>query len=149
MIRVGHIALFVQHLREAEAFYRRVFDMELLMREAEGEESLWYTLPMDKGWDDAVAAGIELKMVALKRDNFILPLFQGNPAPRETVLEIGVVMTDEEAAALRDRLPDTVRFAKHHSDIMFDDPFGYRWHIWPPSKAFKSNGESAGRWLEI
>jgi hypothetical protein len=58
-------------------------------------------------------------------------------------------MTDEEAAALRERLPDTVSFAKHHSDIMFDDPFGYCWHIWPPGRAFRSNGEGAGRWLEI
>lgn len=119
------------------------------MREVEGENSLWYTLPMNKGWEDAIVAGIELEMVALKRDNFILPLFQGSPAPKETVLEIGVVMTAEEAAALRDRLPDTVTLAKHHSDIMFDDPFGYRWHIWPVDRAFKSNGEGAGRWLEM
>jgi catechol 2,3-dioxygenase-like lactoylglutathione lyase family enzyme len=149
MIRVGHIALFVHNLREAETFYQHLFDMELLMRETEGENSLWYTLPMDKGWEDAIAAGIELKMVALKRDNFILPLFQGSPAPKETVLEIGVVMTAEEAAALRNRLPDTVTFANHPNNLMFDDPFGYRWHIWPVGNAFISNGEGAGRWLEI
>lgn len=104
---------------------------------------------MDKGWEDAIDAGIELKMVALKRDNFVLPLFQGNPAPKDTVLEIGIVMTAEEAAALLDRLPDTLTFAKHHSDIMFDDPLGYRWHIWPVGREFNSNGEGAGRWLEL
>jgi catechol 2,3-dioxygenase-like lactoylglutathione lyase family enzyme len=150
MVAVGHIALFVPDLREAETFFRRVFGMRLLMREAEMDDHLWYTLPMGKGWADAAAAGIELGMVALKRGAFVLALFQGEPIPEKTVLEIGVTMTAETIAAVRDRLPNTVTFVKHeYGDLMFRDPFGYRWHVWPAGKAFRSNGESSGRWLEV
>jgi catechol 2,3-dioxygenase-like lactoylglutathione lyase family enzyme len=149
MVSVGHIALFVPDLQEAERFYQRVFDMALLMREAPKGDGPWYTLPLDKGWDDAKAAGIEIKMVALRRDAFVLPLFEGKPAPRETVLEIGVVMTAEDIAATRDRLPDSVTLLEHPLDTMFRDPYGYTWHLWPAGKAFRSNGESRGRWLKV
>ena len=53
---IRHIALFVPDLRQAEAFFQSLFDMELLGREAELEDGLWYTLPFDKGWEDAQAA---------------------------------------------------------------------------------------------
>jgi catechol 2,3-dioxygenase-like lactoylglutathione lyase family enzyme len=77
-----HIALFVPDLRAAEDFYGRVFGMDLLFRESDvdGEES-WYALPPDKGWQDAERAGIDLAMVALKRDAFVLALFRGAPKP--------------------------------------------------------------------
>lgn len=52
-----HIALLVPDLRVAEAYYLRVFDMEIIGREAMLKDGLWYTLPFDKGWDDAVAGG--------------------------------------------------------------------------------------------
>jgi catechol 2,3-dioxygenase-like lactoylglutathione lyase family enzyme len=150
MVTVGHIALFVPDLREAETFYQHVFGMHLLMREAELDNHLWYTLPTDKGWDDADAAGIELGMLALRRDAFVLALFQGKPVPEDTVLEIGISMTAEAIAAARDRLPDTVELVKHErGDLMFRDPFGYLWHLWLAGKAFRSNGESSGRWLEV
>ena len=55
-----HIALFVPDLRPAERYYQSVFDMALVGREAELADGLWYTLPFDKGWDEAEAAGIEL-----------------------------------------------------------------------------------------
>lgn len=149
-VSVGHIALFVDDLREAETFFRHVFGMQLLMREAEQENNLWYTLPPDKGWDDAAAAGIKLDMIALKRDAFVLALFQGKPAPRDTVLEIGVNMTAEASDAVRDRLPESAEVVGHpRGDLMFRDPFGYLWHIWPAGKAFLSNGEGSGRWLEM
>ena len=150
MATIGHIALFVPDLQEAEIFYWRVFGMQLLMREAPLGDLQWYTLPTDKGWDDAEAAGIEIGMLALKRDAFILALFQGKPAPEETVLEIGISMPAEAIAAIRDRLPATVELVKHErGDLMFRDPFGYLWHLWLAGKAFRSNGESSGRWLEV
>jgi catechol 2,3-dioxygenase-like lactoylglutathione lyase family enzyme len=150
MVSIGHIALFVHDLQGAETFYQIVFGMKHLMRETELDDHLWYTLPPDKGWDDALAAGITLSMVALKRDDFILALFQGNPVPEETVLEIGINMAAGEIASVHDRLPDTVEIVNHeYGDLMFDDPFGYRWHIWPAGKEFRSNGESSGRWLAL
>lgn len=150
MVAVGHIALFVSDLRQAESFYQQVFDMALLMRETPLEDQLWYTLPADKGWDDAEAAGIEIKMVALQRDAFVLALFQGKPDPEATILEIGVFMEQEESAALLDRLPDTAERVDHsYGDLMFKDPFGYLWHIRLVGVPFRSNGEGSGRWLEV
>lgn len=63
---VRHIALFAPDLRSAEHYYQSVFDMKLIGREAELSDGLWYTLPFDKGWDEAEAAGIELSTATLK-----------------------------------------------------------------------------------
>jgi catechol 2,3-dioxygenase-like lactoylglutathione lyase family enzyme len=150
MVTVGHVALFVPNLRQAETFYQHVFNMQLLMREAELDNHLWYTLPTDKGWADAEAAGIELGMLALRRDAFILALFQCRPVPQDTVLEIGISMTAEAIAAVRNLLPNGVEIIKHeHGDVLFRDPFGYLWHLRLAGKAFQSNGESSGRWLKV
>lgn len=147
---LGHVALFVPDLRAAEGFYRHMFDMELLMRETELADHKWYTLPPDKGWGEAIAVGIELGMVALRRDDFVLALFHGNPAPRDTVLEIGIMMYPDEILAVRDRMPESATLVvDEYGDIMIDDPYGYRWHARTAGDAFRSNGESSGRWLEL
>jgi hypothetical protein len=149
MVSIGHLALFVNNLRAAETFYRHIFDMQLIMREAPKEDGLWYTLHPAKGWEDAEVAGIDLAMVALKHEGFVLALFQGRPSPEETVLEIGLIMKPDEIAAVRKRLPDSIDRIYHPDDFIFHDPFGYRWHLWLEDNEFLSNGESSGRWLEI
>ena len=150
IVTVKHIALFVPYLQEAESFYQHIFSMQLLMREVELDDHLWYTLPKGKDWADAKEAGIELGMVALKRDAFILALFQGRPVPEDTVLEIGLSMTAKAIAAVRDLLPAGVTLVNHeYDDLIFRDPFGYVWHLLLPDKAFQSNGESSGRWLKV
>ena len=85
---IRHIALFVPDLREAEEYYQSLFGMELIGREAELEDGLWYTLPLDKSWDDAEAAGIELGMLALRKGEIVLALFSGD-APQGQVFAIG------------------------------------------------------------
>ena len=59
MSTLRHIALLVLDLRAAEQYYQAVFEMEVIGREALLKDVLWYTLPFDKGWDDAEAAAIE------------------------------------------------------------------------------------------
>jgi catechol 2,3-dioxygenase-like lactoylglutathione lyase family enzyme len=76
-----HIALFIPELWMAERYYQSIFDMELIGREAELVDGLWYTLPFDKGWDDADAAGVKLDMLALRKDEFALALFKGEAPP--------------------------------------------------------------------
>ena len=66
---IRHIALFVPDLRAAEEYYQSLLGMELIGREAELEDDLWYTLPLEKSWDDAEAASIELGMLALRKDS--------------------------------------------------------------------------------
>lgn len=145
-----HIALFVPDLRAAEEFYRRIFGMDLLFRESEvgGEES-WYTLPPEKGWEDAEMAGIELAMVALKRDEFILALFRGAPQ-HGTVCEICFGLAADEIEMVQARLRDEPISSEHRERwLRFDDPFGFRWTLQEPHVAFKSSGEIAERWLVL
>src|SRR6266508_5279971 len=101
---VRHIALFVPDLRSAERYYRSIFDMELVGRETELAERQWYTLPFDKGWGEAEAAGIELGMVFLRKGDFGLGLFRGI-GPAGQIYLIGLKMPIEEIAKVRARLP--------------------------------------------
>lgn len=145
----GHLALFVTDLRAAEVFYQQAFGMDVLFREAEGQNDDWYTLPPGRGWDDAQKAGVEIGMVALRRDNFTLPIFRGEPQPG-TILEIGVAVPPEEIEAIRSRLPQSATRLRHeYDDLFFEDPFGFTWHINASSEGFLSNGEIVGHWLDI
>ena len=140
------IALVVADLRAAEAYYRSVFDMELVGREAPGEDGQWYTLPFDKDWDDAIAAGIELRMLALRKDEFVLALFAGD-APGGQVYMIGLSMSPAEIAAVRSRLPaDTYLRTDAPARLDFRDPYGITWQI-SPGELFRTAGDWAGRWL--
>jgi catechol 2,3-dioxygenase-like lactoylglutathione lyase family enzyme len=141
-----HIALFVPDLRAAEGYYRALFRMELLFREARTADD-WGTLPIGKEWEDAERAGIELAMVALRRANFVLALFQGAPQPG-TVLEICFGLPPEEIAAVMSRLPHDAVLVSD-TEAKFDDRFGYRWALDEPGADFRSNGEAAGRWLAV
>jgi catechol 2,3-dioxygenase-like lactoylglutathione lyase family enzyme len=143
-----HIALFVPDLRAAEAYYRALFGMELLFREARSGES-WGSLPLDKDWADAERAGVELEMVALKRANFVLALFRGAPQPG-TVVEVCFGLPPEEIAAVMSRLPeDVVVVSDNDVGAKIDDRFGYRWTLDEPDAGFTSNGEAHGRWLDV
>ena len=74
MTTIRHIALIVPDLRAAEAYYQRLFEMALIGREAKLGDGRWHTLPFDKSWEDAEAAGIELGMLALRKGEFVLAL---------------------------------------------------------------------------
>jgi catechol 2,3-dioxygenase-like lactoylglutathione lyase family enzyme len=141
-----HIALFVPDLRAAEGYYRALFGMELLFREARTADG-WGTLPLDKDWEDAERAGVELAMVALKRANFVLALFRGSPQPG-TVLEICFGLPPEEIAAVMSRLPPDAEVVSY-AEGKFDDRFGYRWTLDEPDADFRSIGEAAGQWLAV
>jgi catechol 2,3-dioxygenase-like lactoylglutathione lyase family enzyme len=145
-----HIALFVSDLRAAEDFYRRILGMHILFRESEldGDDN-WHTLHPEKGWEDAETAGIELAMVALKRDEFVLALFRGAPQPG-TVLEICFGLSADAIRAVRARLRQEAITLEHSERwLRFDDPFGFRWTLQEPDVAFRSSGEIAGRWLVL
>ena len=127
-----HVALVVPDLRAAERYYQSIFDMELIGREAELADGLWYTLPFDKGWEEAEAAGIELGMLALRKDEFGLALFRGD-APAGQVNVIGLKMPMEEIAAVRARLPEDTQVSEDAPDYLeFRDPYQITWQILLP-----------------
>lgn len=94
--RFRHVALYVPDLREAEELYVGLFGMRVLLREAlvdrEQSQGAWATLPVDREWKDAEAAGVSLGMVALQRDDMVLA-----PVRRDTVRQ-----TDPRARCLID-----------------------------------------------
>ena len=144
-----HIALFVPNLRSAEHYYQSVFDMELIGREAEHSDGLWYTLPFDKGWDEAEAAGIEPGMLALRRDEFVLALFRGD-APPGQIYVIGLTMPTEEMARVRARLPEDTQVSEAALDrLEFRDPYQIMWQISVPGDEFRTAGDFASRWLKL
>ena len=146
---VRHIALVVPDLRAAESFYQPVFGMELIGREAVREDGLWYTLPFDKDWDDAVAAGIELTMLALRKDGFVLALFKGDASPGQVPF-IGLAMPADDIGAVRARLPEEAQLLGSSPEYLeFRDPYGITWQVSAPGAEFRTTGDWAGRWLEL
>lgn len=144
-MRYRHVALYVDDLRGAEEFYRRVFAAEVRFRETVDADGVWRTLPLDAGWEEAAAAGIEVRMTFLQRDQFFLPVFAGRPARRI----VGLHASAEEIRAMRARLPDgTSVLAEGDGRLVFADPFEVEWQV-GAATAFRSSGELQGRWLVL
>ena len=140
-----HIALFVPDPRSAERYYQTIFEMELVGREAELADGLWYSLPFDKGWEEVEAAGIELGMLILRKDEFGLGLFKSN-APPGQVNVIGLKMPTEEIAKVRARLPDDTQVLEDEPDYLeFRDTYQITWQIMLPESKFSTAGEFANR----
>ncbi len=144
-VRISHVALYAEDLRAAEAFYARAFAAELLFREAVDADGIWHTLPLDVGWDDAAAADIRIGMVAVRRDDLILPVFVGRSEPRI----IGLKASADEIGALQERLPEQARvLAQKSTKVVFADPFSGEWQVSADTR-FRSSGEMHGRWLAL
>jgi catechol 2,3-dioxygenase-like lactoylglutathione lyase family enzyme len=147
-----HIAITVPNLEEAESYYRRLFDMDVVTREALMPDGA-RQLPPENGWADAQRAGIDLDMLALRRGSFVLALFDEAAAAFQALAEqprrplfVGLTMDSDEISALRERLgPD---------EAWDDDSGGFRDRygiVWQPSStdAFVGSGEGSGRWLDV
>ncbi len=143
-----YIALHVRDLHAAEDFYRRAFGPDVLFRESE-RDGEWWTLPADKGWDHALAEGLELDMVALRRDDLVLALFRGAPE-RGAVYEVGIGLAADEIDHLRERQPEGLDILEHGERFLrFEDPFWFRWVLQQERADFSSSGQIAGRWLDV
>lgn len=148
MFDFRHLAVIVSDLRRAEQYYRDLFTMEVIGREAQGEDGEAYALPPSKGWDEAEQAGIQLSFSALRRDQVILALFAGHAAA-DQVYAVGLVMTKAHIAGVRARLRrDAVVVTDEPAYIEFIDPFGLRWQI-STNRRFLTAGDIAGRWLPV
>lgn len=151
-MRTKHVALQVPDLERAEGFYRDVFDLEVVTREALSTGNLaddvaWAQLPPWATWEDARLAGVEVQMVGLRRGELLLALFPGDPRPG-TVFLIAIHATGEEIASVRGRLPDpTPVEVDRDGALTFLDPFGFRWQLCGPG--FAGPGDAHGRWVEL
>ncbi|NIV29470.1 MAG: hypothetical protein GWN58_08155 [Anaerolineae bacterium] len=146
-----HIAISVPDLESAEKYYRQLFHMRVVTREAmtpEGDAQL----PYDKTWADAKAAGIDLYMLALRRDEFVLALFAEDAiaamgfSPPARPLFVGLRMKESEIDEIRARLGPEDTWNEHNRG--FTDRYGIVWQMRSEGE-FVGNGESQGRWLEL
>jgi catechol 2,3-dioxygenase-like lactoylglutathione lyase family enzyme len=148
MTSVSHIALFVPDLQEAEKFYMDLFAMELIGREIEKENGLWYTLPFNKGWEDAKASGIDLDMTALRKGSFVLALFRGTIPPGQ-VYAIGLSTTKEEITVIHEKLSSDIKIEEFHPGrLEFKDPYRITWQI-AVEPVFCTSGDFTNRWIVI
>lgn len=146
---LSFIALVVHDLHAAEDYYQWLFNMELIGREAELADGLWYALPFDKGWDAAEAAGIQLDMLALRKDEFVLAMFRGDACPGQ-VFAIGLQMSLEEIASVRTRLQKEAQDPVGATDYLeFRDAYQIIWQISLPGREFRTAGNFANRWLKL
>jgi len=147
-MRYRHVALFVgDDLEAAEAYYVRLFDMDVIVREGPLPTGEWGQLPGDRTWADARAAGTPIAMVALQRDDVILPLFAAAPTG-ERFYAIGLVMTAEEIDAVASRLEAEMIEEQRADWLAFIDRHGVRWQL-STTAPFRGAGERAGRWLDV
>ena len=143
---LSFIALFVSNLREAEEFYKTIFDMQLIGREAQASDGLWYTLPFDKEWEDADAAGIEIGMLALRKHDFVLALFSGDRRAGQ-VYAVGLSMPEDEIARVSSRLPEGISADTDlPGRLEFTDCYQISWQI-SDGDEFRTAGDFANRWL--
>jgi catechol 2,3-dioxygenase-like lactoylglutathione lyase family enzyme len=151
-MRTKHVALHVPDLQQAEEYYRHVFELDVVTREALTSGSLtddepWAQLPHSATWGDAQVAGIDIQMVGLHRGDLLLALFPGDPQPG-TLFLIAIVATVEVIASVRSRLPVETSVEVDQDDALtFRDPFGFRWQLCGPG--FTGTGDARGRWLEV
>jgi catechol 2,3-dioxygenase-like lactoylglutathione lyase family enzyme len=149
LMNLSHVAMTVPDLEPAEAYYRALFAMEIVTREALGPEGE-LQLPPDRDWGDARRAGIDLYMVALRVGGFVLALFdEASPAVRDLGLAqyrplfVGLVMREEDIARVRRRLSD-----EEWDDDSggFRDRYGIGWQL-SSKRTFVGSGDHSGRWL--
>jgi catechol 2,3-dioxygenase-like lactoylglutathione lyase family enzyme len=149
-----HVALRVERLREAEALYCRLFELEVAWRDAETPQG-WQTLPESAGWDDAEEAGVDLGIVMLYRDGLRLALEAVESVAEQGHLShIGIFCDEDELQRLREVAPEAgcdVVLDRERA-LIFVDPFGVRWELNsfayddPPSM---STGARTGSWVEV
>jgi catechol 2,3-dioxygenase-like lactoylglutathione lyase family enzyme len=149
-----HVAVRVESLREAEAFYCDLFKLDVAWREAETSDG-WRTLPNWAGWSDAERAGIDLGLVMLYRDGLRLALERADRVSKNGLLShLGVFADEEELERLRRSAAAAgcEIVSDREGALVFDDPFGARWEANtfdyddPPSM---STGARSGTWIEL
>lgn len=152
-MRYRHVALFAgAHLQEAEGYYSHLFGLDVVLREGPLQSGgpnaeLWGQLPPDKTWDDADAAGVDIGMVALQRDDVILALFAAEPTG-ERFYAVGLVMVPDEIDQVAERLDDEMVENRSDGWLAFIDRFGVRWQL-SSTAPFRGAGTTRGSWLDV
>jgi catechol 2,3-dioxygenase-like lactoylglutathione lyase family enzyme len=150
-----HVAIVIDQskLEQAEAFYRRLFDMEVAFRETMTDKG-WATLAADSdAWALAKEQGIRIGLIMLYRGDLAIDLEARTvPEGRGPFSHTGLHVDGQELEMVRERARDSgcsVTFNAPHM-VVFDDLFGMRWEVTTLSYADPyalSAGHREGRWF--
>jgi hypothetical protein len=152
---VTHVALRVQGIRDAEAFYIALFALAVAFRETETPDG-WRTIPLEATWDEIDRAGVGVGLAMLHRGGLRLALEATDETSQTGLLShIGVQVEEQELQRLRERALATgcdLVLDQPGRALIIDDPFGVRWELNtftyddPPSL---STGARTGGWLKM
>ena len=127
-----HVVLEVPDLAEAEAFYRDLFDLDVLFREGTKGETFG-RVPDDLDWPAAIEKGVEPGMSFLGRDAFALALAaedEEKDADARRLDHIALALDAEDRDAIRDRAADLGCECRTHSHSLFvTDRYGVEWEL--------------------
>lgn len=152
-----HIAFTVPDLEAAESYYASLFDMTVITREALAPDGS-RQLPTHLGWADAKERGIELYMLALRRDQVVLALFdEASPPVRAEGIPrrpgiVGLTLTAKDIAAVEERLGPEEEWESEQDGsrrrCSIGDRYGITWQL-DTSTDFLGAGDGSGRWLDV
>ncbi|WP_336361775.1 VOC family protein [Haladaptatus sp. ZSTT2] len=139
---VHHLVLLVDDVPGGESYYKELFDLELLFREAalDGEPG---TVPDDLSWDEALREGVTPYMSFLGRDEFYLAVAGASDQQGTGRLDHIALAVDEEAFDAITERANTLgcnveENAPHHR--IFLDRYDVEWELnakpRPPGQAF-------------
>lgn len=138
-----HAVLNVPALPEAEAYYRDLFDMEVLFREGTAGGS-YGRVPDGLSWEVAMAHGVSPGMSFLKRDRFVVALADDPEAGEPTRFDhisLEIDMADlgpvaSQAASMGCGVDERERTA------IITDRYGVEWELttrgFPPDSPFEA-----------
>jgi catechol 2,3-dioxygenase-like lactoylglutathione lyase family enzyme len=149
-----HVAIVIEpeRMEEAEAFYRRLFGMEVAFRETRTTEG-WATLPSDVDvWYYTRERNINIGLIMLYRGGLSIDL-EARTVPQGSgrFSHTGLHVAGDELALIKNRVRDldcAKTFDAAHM-IVFDDPFRMRWEVTTLSyekPSALSAGCREGRW---
>ncbi|USZ72228.1 VOC family protein [Natronosalvus halobius] len=128
---VHHFVLLVDDVPDGESYYKELFDLEVLFREAalDGEPGI---VPEDVSWDEALDRGVTPYMSFLGRDEFYVAVGGASDQQGTGRLDHIALAVDEEAFdAITDRANalrcDVEENAPHHQ--VFLDRYDIEWEL--------------------
>lgn len=140
---VHHLVMLVDDVPNGESYYKELFDLEVLFREAalDGEPG---TVPDEVSWDEALGKGVTPYMSFLGRDEFYVAV-AGSEGQQGTgrLDHIALAVDDEAFEAITERADslgcDVEENAPHHR--VFRDRYNVEWELnakaRPPGQAFE------------
>lgn len=146
---IRHLGITTPDLRDAEAYYREQFGMEVMFRETLLDDHQSHTIPAGFGWENTIDRGVGIRLVALSGPGFVLALFHED-ALRHGQTVIGLVASPSSVTELRGRFAEGNDQVSAQSSGIVEvvDPMGITWQI-SDDDQFLSSGEISGRWLRV